>query len=69
MPRWLLRARLLTVADFEEAPQTIARWLSERAGRPICFKKVKPSDEQVLPPPDQRELDALLSGLDCKHGA
>jgi hypothetical protein len=31
------------------APEAIARWLSERAGRPIRSEKVKPGDEQILP--------------------
>jgi hypothetical protein len=52
------------VASFEERPEEIARWLAKQAGRPIRFEKVKPGDEQILPPREQRELDALPSGLD-----
>jgi hypothetical protein len=34
-------------------------------GRPGArFEKVEPGDEQILPPHEQRELDALPSGLD-----
>jgi hypothetical protein len=47
------------VADFEEGPEAIARWLSERAGRPIHFEKVEPGAEQILPDREQRELDAV----------
>jgi hypothetical protein len=28
------------------------------------FEKVEPGDEQILPPREQRELDALPSGLE-----
>jgi hypothetical protein len=55
----------VTVADFD-GPEAIARWLGEQAGRPIRFQKVEPGDEQILPPREQRELDALPSGLDCE---
>ena len=41
-----------------------ARWLSEQAGEPIQYEKVEPGDEQNLPSREQRELDALPSGLD-----
>jgi|Tabmets5t2r1_1033131.scaffolds.fasta_scaffold119323_2 hypothetical protein len=68
MPRWLFRARLSTVAD-AEGPEAIARWLREKAGRPIRYEKVKPGDEQILPPREQRELDALPSWLDRKREA
>jgi hypothetical protein len=51
------------VTDLEGASEAIARWLSERAGRPIRSEKVKPGDEQILAPREQRELDALPSGL------
>jgi hypothetical protein len=51
------------VPDFEEAPEAIARWLSDQAGRPIRFEKVEPGDEQILPPREQRELDGVLSLL------
>jgi hypothetical protein len=56
------------VRDLEGARQAIARWLSESAGRPIRFEKVEPGNEQVLPPREQRELDALPSGLDRELG-
>jgi hypothetical protein len=51
------------VADFEEGPEAIARWLSERAGRPIRIEKVEPGDEQILPPREQRDLDGVPSFL------
>ena len=37
-----------------------------RAGR-SASRKVEPGDEQILPPREQRELDALPSGLDRKR--
>jgi hypothetical protein len=33
------------------------------------FEKVEPGNEQILPPLEQRELDALPSGLGRKRGA
>jgi hypothetical protein len=46
----------------------LARWLKEQnAGRPVRFEKVKPSDERILPPREQRELDALPSALDPRE--
>jgi hypothetical protein len=52
-----------------DGPESLALWLSERAGRPIRWEKVEPGDEQILPPREQRELDALPSGLDRKREA
>ena len=46
-----------------------ARWLEEQRGRPVRYEKVKPGDEQILPPREQRELDALPSGLDRNREA
>ena len=43
---------------------TIARWLEKQTGREVRFEKVEPGDEQILPPREQRELDALSSRLD-----
>ena len=49
----------------EERAEEIARWLGVRSGRPsIRFERVEPGDEQILPPREQRELDALPSRLD-----
>jgi hypothetical protein len=45
-------------------PRRSPRWLGEQKGQPVRFEKVKPGDEQILPPREQRELDALPSGLD-----
>lgn len=50
---------------FEFYGQAFARWLKEQnEGRPVRYEKVEPGDEQILPPREQRELDALPSGLD-----
>lgn len=46
-----------------EGPEAIARWLSERAGRPIRIEKVEPGDEQILGDREQRDLDAVPSFL------
>ena len=57
------------MADFAEGPEAVARWLSDQAGRPLRFEKVRPGYEQILPRREQRELDALPSGLDRERGA
>lgn len=31
---------------------------------PVRYEKVEPGEEQILPPREQRELDALPSALD-----
>ena len=49
---------------FEFYGEAFARWLSEQAGKPVRFERVESGDEQILPPREQRELDALPSGLD-----
>ena len=50
---------------FEFYGAAFARWLQEQnEGRPIRWEKVEPGDERVLPDREQRELDALPSGLD-----
>ena len=49
--------------------RAVARWLEEQMGRPVRYEKVEPGDEQILPPREQRELDALPSGLDRKREA
>jgi hypothetical protein len=50
---------------FELYGEAFARWLKEQnEGRPVRFEKVEPGDEQILPDREQRELDALPSGLD-----
>jgi hypothetical protein len=55
---------------FEFYGAMFARWLKEQnAGQPVRFEKVEPGDEQILPEREQRELDALPSGLDRKPGA
>jgi hypothetical protein len=55
----------LGVAGFDEEPaEEIARWLGEQEGEPVRFEEVEPGDEQILPPREQRELEALPSGLD-----
>lgn len=42
-----------------------ALWIAEVTGGPLPrFETVEPSDEQILPPREQRELDGLPSGLD-----
>lgn len=43
----------------DQRAEAIARWLSERTDRPVDFEPVEPGDEQILPPREQRELDAL----------
>jgi hypothetical protein len=49
----------------EDWPEAFVRWIAERTGGPVPrFKKVEPGDEQILPPREQRELDALPSALD-----
>jgi hypothetical protein len=46
-----------------------ARWLKgQSAGQPVSYEKVKPEDEQILTSREQRELDALPSGLDRRRG-
>jgi hypothetical protein len=55
---------------FEFYGPLFARWLQEQnQGRPVSWEKVEPGDEQILPPREQRELDALPSGLDRKRKA
>ena len=50
--------------DLDQA-EALARWLGEQTGSPsVRFEKVEPGDEQILPPREQRELDALPSALD-----
>jgi hypothetical protein len=49
----------------EDWPEAFANWIAERTGGPVPgFEKVEPGDEQIPPPREQRELDALPSGLD-----
>jgi hypothetical protein len=48
--------------DSEKAAEVVD-WLSQRTGRPIRFERVEPSDEQILPDQEQRELDAVPSRL------
>ena len=48
----------------EQRAEAIAHWLGEQKGEPVRFEKVEPGDEQILPEREQRELDALPSGLD-----
>jgi hypothetical protein len=53
---------------FEFYGPAFAHWLQEQnKGRPIRWEKVDPRDEQILPPREQRELDALPSGLNRKR--
>ena len=53
----VFRTRLLRVGRSDgQRAEEIARWLREREG--------EPGAEQILPPSEQRELDALPSGLD-----
>ena len=53
---------------FDFYGRAFARWHEEQAGQPIQYEKVNPGDEQILPPREQRKLDALLpSGLDRKR--
>src|SRR5688500_5033341 len=50
--------------------EAFARWLKQQnEGRPVRYEKVEPGDEQILPPREQRELDALPSGLERKREA
>jgi hypothetical protein len=49
---------------FEFNGQAFTRWLEEQIGAPVRVEKVEPGDEQILPDPEQRELDALPSALD-----
>jgi hypothetical protein len=49
-----------------EGPEAIARWLSERAGRPIRIEKVEPGHEQILEDQEQRDLDAVPSFSRCE---
>lgn len=51
----------------ENVAETIAEWLDEQMGSPVEFLKVEPGTEQILPDREQRELDALPSGLDRKR--
>ena len=46
-----------------DGPGAFATWLGEQACRTIRFEKVEPGDEQMLPPREQRELDAAPSYL------
>jgi hypothetical protein len=55
-----------TPEDFDQAEE-IARWLGDEKGEPVRFKKVEPGDEQILPPREQRELDAVPSYLAIRH--
>jgi hypothetical protein len=48
----------------ERRSGAIAHWLGEQKGEDVRFEKVEPGDEQILPPREQRELDALPSGLE-----
>jgi hypothetical protein len=49
----------------EEWPAAFAHWIAERTSGPVPrFEKVEPGDEQTLAPREQRELDAVPSGLD-----
>jgi hypothetical protein len=58
------------VADFEEGPEAIVRWIAERTGGPVPrFEKVQPGDEQILPDREQRDLDAVPSFLALREGA
>jgi hypothetical protein len=43
--------------------ECVRPWLEEQVGRPVRFE-VEPGDEQILPLCEQRESDALPSGLD-----
>lgn len=47
-------------------PEGLACWLSGQkgSGRAVRFEKVEPGHEQILEDHEQRELDALPSGLD-----
>ena len=55
---------------FEFYGPMFAAWLREQnEGRPMRFEKVEPGDEQILPLREQRELDALPSGLDRNREA
>jgi hypothetical protein len=47
-----------------EDAEAVARWLSERTGRPVRWEKVEPGDEQILEDREQRELDAVPSAHD-----
>lgn len=52
----------------EERPEAFAGWLAEQiGGPPVGYENVQPGDEQVLPDPEQRELDGLPSALDRKN--
>jgi hypothetical protein len=72
--------RILSLADFdryaehgileEDYPAAFALWIAAQTGGPVPrFEKVKPGDEQILPRREQRELDALPSGLDREREA
>ena len=52
---------------FEFYGPAFARWLEEQTGRPIRYEKVEPGDEQILPPREQRELDAVDSPLALRY--
>ena len=68
--------RTVSLADFdryveehgipeEDYPAAFAQWIAEATGGLVPrFEKVDPGDERILPPREQRELDALPSGLD-----
>ena len=50
--------------EFEFYGAMFARWLKEQnAGQPVRYEKVKPGDEQILPPREQLELDGVPSLL------
>jgi hypothetical protein len=41
----------------DQQAEANAQWLGMQKGEPVRFEKVEPGDEQILPPPEQRELD------------
>ena len=53
----------------EHCPAAFARWIAEVTGGGARFENVEPGDEQILPRREQRELDALPSGLGRKREA
>lgn len=55
---------LRNVRPFEFDAPAVTQWLEEQMGRPVRYEKVEHGDEQILPPREQRELDALPSALD-----
>jgi hypothetical protein len=55
---------------FEFYGAMFARWLKEQnAGQPVRYEKVKPGDEQILPPREQRDLDGVPSLLALRDEA